>query len=315
MKSFGYTFRDASGALKKGTLQAEDRADALRQIKAKGCVAVSVSEGQAAAGGPAWNPAWTVRGVWIAAVGVVLIGGLAVWWHRAERKPAKRPAAVVADVKKAAPAARPKPVKAAPAKPVQTAARPAAVKPAAEVPAPAERPAATAAIPEKRPYPAPAPQPAAPAPEPVPQNPSQFKTSTEQLLGLAMSIPPGNPIPPLPIVQGLDKDFVNSLTNEIVIFSDDDERTANVKENVAVAKNQMLELVKEGRSVAEVLKEYENTVNERAAARSEAQAELSNLYRSGRTQEAKEYMEKVNKAFTEMGIDPVSLPAATRRKK
>ena len=315
MKSFGYTFRDASGALKKGTLQAEDRADALRQIKAKGCVPVSVAEGQAAAGGPAWNPAWTVRGAWIAAAGVVLIGGLAVW-HRAERKPVKRPAVVAADVKKTAPAAKPKPVKPASAKPVQAAAQPAPAQPVPEKPTPAERPATAAALPASRPGPAPAPQPAEPAAEPVPPpSPSQFKTSTEQLLGLAMSIPPGNPIPPLPIVPGLDKDFVNSLTNEIVIFSDDDERTANVKENVAVAKNQMLELVKEGRSVAEVLKEYENTVNERAAARSEAQAELSNLYRSGKTQEAREYMEKVNKAFTEMGIDPVSLPSAKRTAK
>ncbi|HNX35032.1 MAG TPA: hypothetical protein PKM57_10415 [Kiritimatiellia bacterium] len=310
MKSFGYTFRDASGALKKGTLQAEDRTDALRQIKAKGCVPVSVAEGQTAAGGPAWNPAWTVRGAWIAAAGVVLIGGLAVW-HRAERKPVKRPAVVAADIKKAAPAAKPKPVKPVAAKPVQV---PAITVPAADVPNPEPKPATAAALPASQPLPPPAPQPSEIAVE-TPVRPHQFKNKTEQLLSMAMSVPPGGFVPPLPISPEMEQDFAKSLTNEIVIFDDDDERTANIKENVAVAKNQLIEMVKQGRSVADVIQEYQKTRNAHTAARSEAQAELSNLYRSGKTQEAREYMEKVNKAFTELGIDPVSLPSAKRTAK
>jgi len=149
----------------------------------------------------------------------------------------------------------------------------------------------------------------------TPVRPHQFKNKTEQLLSMAMSVPPGGFVPPLPISPEMEQDFAKSLTNEIVIFSDDDERTANIKENVAVAKNQLIEMVKQGRSVADVIQEYQKTRNEHTAARSEAQAELSNLYRSGKTQEAREYMEKVNKAFTEMGIDPVSLPSATRKAK
>jgi len=129
-----------------------------------------------------------------------------------------------------------------------------------------------------------------------------------------MSIPPGAPVPPLPIVGNLDSDFVNSLTNTIVIYDDDDERTANIKENVAIAKNQLLELVKQGRSVSEVLQEYQNKANEQADLRSEAQKELSELYQSGKTEEAKTFMEKVNKEFTESGITPISMSQPRKEK-
>jgi len=117
-------------------------------------------------------------------------------------------------------------------------------------------------------------------------------------------------VPPLPISKDLDMDFVNSLSNEIVIYDDDDDRTANIKENVAVTKNQLLELVKQGRSVSEVLKEYEKQTNERAAIRSEAQVELSNLIKNGSTKEAKAYLENINKAFGDLGIEPITLPRA-----
>ena len=142
----------------------------------------------------------------------------------------------------------------------------------------------------------------------MPRRPTSFKGSTEQLLAMAMSAPPGAMIPPLPIAGNLDEDFINSLTNTIVIYDDDDERTVQLKENVAAAKNQMLELLKQGRSVSDVLKEYQETNNERAAIRSEAQRELNALHRSGKTQEAKEYMEKVNETFKDMDIDPISPP-------
>jgi len=313
MKTFAYTFRDPSGALKKGSIVAIDRVDALRQIKAMGFVAVNLSEGKAGVPTRAsLFPAGKGRLLWLAVAGVVviLLAALAVWRTSERKHRVKRSAPAAATAKKAAPAAarpaKPGSPKTGPAKTPTSAPRPAPAIPVTETPQPhATPPPATAAA---QPAPQPAPQPAEQVVEQKPQHPEQFKTTTEQLLGLAMSLPPGMPVPPMPITQNLDMDFVNSLTNEIVIFDDDDEHTANVKENVAAAKNQLLKLVEEGRGVTEVLQEYEKDTNERAEAHSEAQMELSRLYRSGRADEAKAYMEKVNKAFDEMGIDPIALP-------
>jgi len=129
-----------------------------------------------------------------------------------------------------------------------------------------------------------------------------------------MSVPPGASIPPLPISKNLDADFVNSLTNTIVIYDDDDERTANIKENVAGAKNQILDMIKQGRSVSDVLKEYQDTVNEHASLRSEAQIELRNLSETSSPEEAKAYLDKVNKALKSLGLEPVSLPPSRAAK-
>ena len=141
-----------------------------------------------------------------------------------------------------------------------------------------------------------------------PPRPSPYKTQTEALLSMAMSVPPGASIPPMPIPPDLDNDFANSLTNVIVIYDDDDERTAAIKEDVAVTKNQLLELVMQGRNVAEVLKEYQEETNKRAAIRSEAQIHFNKLLRDGSPDEAKAYMEEVNRAFAELGIEPICVP-------
>jgi len=316
MKTFGYTLRDKEGALKKGSLQAVDRIDALRQIKDMGCIPVAVTEGKGvvpSARAP-WNPATWNRAVWMAAAGVVLIAALSVWLT-ADKKPAKRPAPVTAaagtpsrsvrsalptnqTVKTVRPAPKPVPVPSAVGTPTR------GVRDETALP----RPAVAS---EKRPHQTPAPKPV--AEEQKPQRPSAYKTKTEQLLAMAMSVPPGSAIPPLPITQGLDSDFANSLTNVIVIYDDDDDRTAAIKEDVAITKNQLLELVKQGRSVADVLKEYQDTTNERAEVRNAAQRELTDLIKNGTPEEAKAYLDKVNKAFTELGVEPIAMPRQSAR--
>ena len=99
MKTFGYTLRNKEGALKKGSLQAVDRNDALRQIKAMGCILVSVSEGKSLAAGKRapWDPATWNRAVWLSVAGVILIAALSVW-RAADKKPAKRTAPATAAV-------------------------------------------------------------------------------------------------------------------------------------------------------------------------------------------------------------------------
>jgi len=305
MKTFAYTYRNLSGALKRASLQAPDRADALRQIQAQGHVPVSVTEGKGASprANVSWSPKWN-KPVWVAALAAGLIAALVFWRLNGER-----------------PAFSSVPVPVQPSQ-AQTS-KPASVNskaPTSKVPVNVHADIPVADIPREKDKPQhkkisapsiPSPGPAVEI-EPPPPPRHSYKTATEGLLSMAMSIPPGEMIPPLPISKDLDDDFAKSLTNTIVIYDDDDEQTASTKENVAVAKNQLLKLVAEGRSVAEVLKEFERETNERAAVRSEAQKELATIYENGSPEEAKAYLEKINKAFNELGIEPISLPRQSK---
>ena len=307
MKTFGYVCRDNNGVLKSGNVQAATRADAIRQIKAMGHVPVSVTEGNLATPNISWRLTRNqIVGVTVAAG--VLIVGLTVWRfsNRAPVPANPTPAQI-----QTSSANSPRP--AAPSVSGDETTSP-AVASSIETPS-------LETLPEPHPQVEPPPRARPPSPtsqaatpetvleeEQAPQRPNQFKNSTEQLLAMAMSAPPGAMIPPLPIPGNLDEDFINSLTNTIVIYDDDDERTMQLKESVAVAKNQMLELLKQGQSVADVLKEYQETANERATIRSQAQRELNALHRSGKPQEAQEYMEKINESFKDMDIEPIALP-------
>ena len=308
MKTFGYVYRNNNGVLKNGNLQATDRADALRQIKTMGHMPVSVTESKAIVSNVAWKPARHLISRMIIA-GIAIVAGLAIWRFADQGPALENP---VPDKMQTASGKSSSPVIQSQSVDEETSS--VATSPVEPIPHKMGSPSHQQAAPPP-PQSAPLSQrPQTDMPEAVaeeeqkPQRPNQFKNSTEQLLAMAMSAPPGAMIPPLPIPGNLDEDFINSLTNTIMIYDDDDERTAQLKESVAVAKNQMLELLKEGRSVADVLKEYQETANERAAIRSEAQRELNALYRSGQTQEAQEYMEKINASFRGMDIEPVSLP-------
>jgi len=276
-------------------------------------VPVSVNDGQSFYSGSRipWNPAWNKKSGWAAASVIILIAGLVVWRFGKTQIPAsestKRVSATAPVQSLYAKNTAVGPVSAVPVNQGAPAAKsnkgaPVAISQTLEIPE------ATRITPfSSQQAPVPGPQ----VSEPVQQkHPHSYKTATEGLIAMAMSVPPGEMVPPLPISKDLDMDFVNSLSNEIVIYDDDDDRTANIKENVAVTKNQLLELVKQGRSVSEVLKEYEKQTNERAAIRSEAQVELSNLIKNGSTKEAKAYLENINKAFGDLGIEPITLPRA-----
>ena len=76
-------------------------------------------------------------------------------------------------------------------------------------------------------------------------------------MAMIASIPPGMPVPPLPISGDLAEDFAVATTNTIVIFDDDTEETVRHKEAVAWMKVDVAEYVKEGHSPAEVIGWFE----------------------------------------------------------
>lgn len=309
MKTFCFTSRDNTGALKKGSIQAVDRADALRQIKSKGCVPVSVTEGSGIATGTRelWSPALTKLTLGLAGSVVIVVALWGVWRTYEKRMPVKSAALKTENVAlstRAVHVTKPEnpSKKVVPVAPTLQPIADVAAPPSPAVPQPIENQPATPSQPV----------PVEPQPPQPPQPPNPYKSQTEQLLAMAMSVSPGTSVPPLPLSPSLETDFSNSLTNVIVIYSDDDAKTANTKENVAVAKNQLLELVKNGRSVSEVLKEYQDTVNGQVELRNQAQQELNALYQSGKTEEAQSFLEKINSSFKEQGIQGISVPRSKK---
>lgn len=123
MKTFGYTARDHSGALKSGTVTAGDRAEALAALKARQLVPVSVTEGAQPRSGAArrFDAVWISRAVLV--IALVAVGTFVMVEFAVRQK--GRPAGSAV-----------KPAAANKAPPAVKVVKPPAVLPPAEKPAP-----------------------------------------------------------------------------------------------------------------------------------------------------------------------------------
>ena len=117
-------------------------------------------------------------------------------------------------------------------------------------------------------------------------------------------------VPPLPLSpedeESLRRDLLAAITNNIVIFDDEDTRTQEVKERVADAKRQLAEILQNGGSVVEAIKEYEAYVNEGAKLRAEIITKIGpDVDAIEDDAKALEYVESVNEALRKEDIPPI----------
>jgi peptidyl-tRNA hydrolase len=309
MKKFTCVIRDNTGALKQDVLQAQNRMDALNQIRKLGGVPVSVTEDDSPKS--SFRNQWNMRVAWVGVSGCLAVVMTLIFleWSRGgfKKQGNDRIRLKEHDVSRGAlPHKRPHTIATVKTENHSKEQRALTRKTNTIVYADVERePDAShekreigqVRLPTQSDVGSPPPQP----------KPHSYKSATEGLLSMALGTKPGEMIPPMPISKNLDDDFANSLTNTIVIYEDDDERTAALKEKVAVAKMELLELVGQGKSVSEVLKEYQDSVNKQAALREEAQRELAELYKTATPEQVEEYLKKINDALDEMGIEPIKL--------
>ena len=143
---------------------------------------------------------------------------------------------------------------------------------------------------------------------------SDFPMATEQLLTMILSCGDTMAPPPLPITDDgtLERHLAMSLTNAIVIYDTDDERTVALKENVAQAKLQLKEVMDSGGSVAEALREYLAYVGENHQLRERVVAEYSRLKREVSPEAAEEYLAAANAELEAEGITPVTVQRKRR---
>ena len=115
-------------------------------------------------------------------------------------------------------------------------------------------------------------------------------------------------MPPLPLSGNLDKEFLESLKDPIVINPDDPEEIKERKRIVAETRKQIDALMRQGISFRAILAEHEKVFNENAEIRAEARAELQKICDEGDKKGVEDYLKTINAAFQEMGIEELQPP-------
>ena len=136
-----------------------------------------------------------------------------------------------------------------------------------------------------------------------------FKTRTEQLISMVESIPPGVPVPPLPIspIDNLEADADESAAHDIVIGEEDSEKAEAHKIRVGWTKVDLAAARKEGWSAVEYLKALEDTRNEDAAFAREKRQEFDGLLADPglSDDDCLAELEKINAELEERGLPPI----------
>lgn len=137
-----------------------------------------------------------------------------------------------------------------------------------------------------------------------------FRHRTDQLLQMTLCANPNVPIPPMPMVGGgaHDKEFLESLNDEIVIEDEDSDVVRNQKAIVINARAQIKDLMDKGYHFDEIIEDYRRLTSENLEIRNEAMRELNAIHAAGDTQGERAYQIRIDAALQQMGIDPLDNP-------
>lgn len=137
----------------------------------------------------------------------------------------------------------------------------------------------------------------------------------EQLIGMMMSASDMYGMPPLPISSEKValNDFMSAITNDIIVYETDSEEVVAFKEKVAEVKNQLANIIEQGGSITNALKEYENWINENKEIRDAVIDEYNRLKEEASQEEADAYLAEVNKELEAEGIETVNFGKERKR--
>lgn len=139
--------------------------------------------------------------------------------------------------------------------------------------------------------------------------PPIFKHGSDQMIAMVLSAPPGQAIPPMPANAVSDKEFLDSLKEEIEILDTDSDEVKNMKANVIVARNEIKAMMAKGYSAQQVLQEHLDLSNDNAKLRTDALLELKSILESGDRDGARRYAVSMNAAFQQMGVMEIPVPS------
>ena len=136
-----------------------------------------------------------------------------------------------------------------------------------------------------------------------------FEAPSDQLLAMAMGGRSDGLGAPPPMPGGVSNEaFLESLKKEIVINDDDSEAVRELKQKVIDARAEVLEMVKEGSSLDDILAEHHKLAMENDEIRRECQQELKRLVDSGDMEGAQKYRDTMSLALSQMGIAELRMP-------
>lgn len=305
--------RSRSGAVEFVDIEAPDRESAIRELRGRGVTPISVEESRGGrAGGPRRpRPRWVVA---LAAVALVAALAFAAWLllrPQAEKEPAAAPKERKQAVRAEAP--KPKPV------------------PKQEVEKPAEKPV------EK-----PKPEKAEKKIEKLPNgreihtledgtrvlvlNPIDPEAEAERLRNLPppmfkhevesaldMYVVPGIDMPPPPR-DYTNEEVLQALVEPVEIDPEKDDEDAQLhKRTVQQFKDELREFIKEGGTFNQYIRKLAERQSKEAMMIQQSRQMVMKTINEGRTAEAQELLNKLNKHLSEQGIPAVQMPPPYRK--
>ena len=298
---FTVVYRDKAGQRATLELDVPDRSAVWTELKKRGISALSVREGTDKAHRPSSKRPALVRGI-LAGVCVVALA-LGAWWWMSAREDTRPPA----EKPKAEKPAKPDAGKGErPARSAATATNAPAAKPEDKKVDPNERLDLVAItnksgeIMERWRTPDGKTHARLTPPPPV------FDNVIDQTLSIALSVPTGHSLPPMPSL-GPDstKAFAEALKKPIVIKDDDPENVKKAKLLVQSGREAIFEALKSGKSVQEIIADHCAAVNNNAELHNAVGAEYRKLVAEGDLEAAEEYRRKANEVLQQSGADPV----------
>ena len=320
--TFTVTYREKSGASAEVEIEAANRAECFAQGRAQGWAVIGVREGKSARSTPkkrlkdgyrddgnAPRGGFPTRKLaWVMLAIVVIVGVGALWYWGGDRaQPSVQKEKKSSENPKAALAPENLPVKKTIEAPVSVATNNPVARPV-ELPLydphsaksiAAYRRAVRASIAATNSVP------------PKPKRARPFKSSVDQTIAMLMSIPPGQPIPPVPLRPGAEEEFRKSLENPIEILETDSDEIVEMKKAVMQTREEMKQLMDKGYSIQQIIAEHRQLANESAKVRQRAIKEVREIVENGDDESARKYVATINAAFQQMGIPEITLPLST----
>lgn len=135
--------------------------------------------------------------------------------------------------------------------------------------------------------------------------PPLFDNPSDQVIAMAISAKPGDSMPPLPDLTGIDQDFANSLLSPIVINDDDSDEERHIKEMVIEVRKTLAEEIKNGGTVMDALMAHQAEMNRIYENRLEAILLMQKICAEEGLNAAQEFADAVNDAFEQDGIPAI----------
>lgn len=138
---------------------------------------------------------------------------------------------------------------------------------------------------------------------------SLFSNASDQLIALSLSAKPGQSMAPLPNLNGIEKDFLQSLLEPIKINDDDSPEDKEIKLAVKEARAYIAAEIKNGRTVQECLNEHREHMEKIADSHQMAVMEIQKMRENGASdEEVREFRTRINEYFRDKDLPELPEP-------